>query len=281
MAQLTVTIITHDEDFKRQAAQLLRACGVPIGILEARAGAETSPPDIALVDIRADASSGMAAIERLRASQPAMADLRDCRQRRAGPHPSGDAGRGERVLPVDARRGDAGVALDGGVVPRRGPAHGRAPRGGDRGHPTALRDARLPRRQGRRGDDDGGGELRGGAGAADEAADGDRRPEDAASARSRCSSACGRASPCSTRSRTCTASTRTSSRSWCRSTSPGSTSSPARSSSIGRTRRTSAAIEELLRVLDPDLRLRRSSTPATRSTRARSRRSTRPTRCSW
>jgi len=71
MAQLTVTIITHDEDFKRQAAQLLRACGVPIGILEARAGAETSPPDITLVDIRADASSGMAAIERLRASQPA------------------------------------------------------------------------------------------------------------------------------------------------------------------------------------------------------------------
>ena len=73
MAQLTVSIITHDEDFKRQAAQLLRACGVPIGILEPRAGAETSPPDIALVDIRADASSGMAAIERLRASQPAMA----------------------------------------------------------------------------------------------------------------------------------------------------------------------------------------------------------------
>src|SRR6478735_6972932 len=73
MAQLTVSIITHDEDFKRQAAQLLRACGVPIGILEARAGAETSPPDITLVDIRADASSGMAAIERLRASQSAMA----------------------------------------------------------------------------------------------------------------------------------------------------------------------------------------------------------------
>ena len=73
MAQLTVTIITHDEEFKRQVAQLLRACGVPVGIVEARAGAETSAPDIVVVDIRADASSGMAAIERLRARQPAMA----------------------------------------------------------------------------------------------------------------------------------------------------------------------------------------------------------------
>jgi pilus assembly protein CpaE len=73
MAQLTVSIITHDDEFKQQAAQLLRACGVPIGILEMRAGTDTSAPDIAVVDIRADASSGMAAIERLRASQPAMA----------------------------------------------------------------------------------------------------------------------------------------------------------------------------------------------------------------
>ena len=73
MAQLTVSLITHDEEFKRQAAQLLRACGVPIGILEARSGTDTSTPDISVVDIRADASSGMAAIERLRASQPGMA----------------------------------------------------------------------------------------------------------------------------------------------------------------------------------------------------------------
>ena len=36
MAQLTVSIITHDDEFKRQASQLLRAGGVPIGILEAR-----------------------------------------------------------------------------------------------------------------------------------------------------------------------------------------------------------------------------------------------------
>ena len=73
MAQLTVSIITHDEAFKGQAAQLLRACGVPIGILDGRGAAESSNPDIALIDIRADASSGMSAIERLRASHPAMA----------------------------------------------------------------------------------------------------------------------------------------------------------------------------------------------------------------
>jgi DNA-binding NarL/FixJ family response regulator len=73
MAQLTVSIISHDDEFKRQAAQLLRACGVPVGILEGRNGSEGTSPDVALVDIRADVSSGMAAIERLRAAHPAIA----------------------------------------------------------------------------------------------------------------------------------------------------------------------------------------------------------------
>jgi pilus assembly protein CpaE len=73
MAQLVASIVSHDEDFKRQAARLLRACGVPVGILETRAGLEAGNPDVAVVDIRADASSGMAAIERLRAGHPAMA----------------------------------------------------------------------------------------------------------------------------------------------------------------------------------------------------------------
>jgi pilus assembly protein CpaE len=73
MAQLTVHIVSHDDEFKRQAAQLLRACGVPVGILDTRAGVEGPGPDVAMVDIRADASSGMAAIERLRASHSGMA----------------------------------------------------------------------------------------------------------------------------------------------------------------------------------------------------------------
>ena len=71
MAQLAVSIVSYDEDFKRQVALLLRAGGVPVGIVEGRA--EGASPDAFVVDIRADASSGMAAIERIRASSPAVA----------------------------------------------------------------------------------------------------------------------------------------------------------------------------------------------------------------
>jgi pilus assembly protein CpaE len=74
MAQLAASIVSHDEEFKRQASQLLRAGGVPIGIIEGRAGDSSGAgPDIVLVDLRADASSGMAAIERLRANHPSVA----------------------------------------------------------------------------------------------------------------------------------------------------------------------------------------------------------------
>jgi pilus assembly protein CpaE len=74
MAQLAASIVSHDEEFKRQAAALLRGCGVPVGIVEdRRAGVETAGPDIVVIDIRADASSGMAAIERLRAGHPTVA----------------------------------------------------------------------------------------------------------------------------------------------------------------------------------------------------------------
>ena len=36
MAQLTALIVSHDEEFKRQATQMLRSCGVPVGITEGR-----------------------------------------------------------------------------------------------------------------------------------------------------------------------------------------------------------------------------------------------------
>jgi pilus assembly protein CpaE len=72
MAQLTALIVSHDEEFKRQAAQLLRACGIPIGIVDGRGGADGAAPDVAVVDLRYDASSGMAAIERLRAGAAGM-----------------------------------------------------------------------------------------------------------------------------------------------------------------------------------------------------------------
>jgi pilus assembly protein CpaE len=74
MAQLTAQIVSFDEEFKRQVARMLRACGVPIGILEERrAGIEGGGPDLVVVDIRADVSSGMAAIERLRAGSANVA----------------------------------------------------------------------------------------------------------------------------------------------------------------------------------------------------------------
>ena len=73
MAQLTALIVSHDDDFKRQAAQLLRGCGVPVGIVDGRSSADGSHPDIAVVDLRGDAASGMSAIERLRAAHASMA----------------------------------------------------------------------------------------------------------------------------------------------------------------------------------------------------------------
>ena len=72
MAQLTAQVISYDDEFKRQVARLLRACGVPIGIVEGRT-AEGAGPDLVVVDIRSDASSGMAAIERLRSSSQGLA----------------------------------------------------------------------------------------------------------------------------------------------------------------------------------------------------------------
>ena len=72
MAQLTAQVISYDEEFKRQIARLVRACGVPVGIVEGRS-AEGIGPDLVVVDIRSDASSGMAAIERLRASSATLA----------------------------------------------------------------------------------------------------------------------------------------------------------------------------------------------------------------
>lgn len=74
MAQLAAQIVTHDEEFRRQAARLLQAGGVPVGILDDRHfGTGATPPDIAVVDIRGDAQKGMAAVERIRAAQPAVA----------------------------------------------------------------------------------------------------------------------------------------------------------------------------------------------------------------
>jgi pilus assembly protein CpaE len=72
MAQLSAQIVSYDEEFKRQVSKLLRSCGVPIGIVEGRS-LEGAAPDLVVVDIRSDASSGMATIERLRAASGTLA----------------------------------------------------------------------------------------------------------------------------------------------------------------------------------------------------------------
>jgi pilus assembly protein CpaE len=74
MAQLAALVVTQDEEFRRQLGRLLRSGGVPVALLEDRRPiAEQSPPDLVVVDIRGDAASGMAAIERLRASHTTTA----------------------------------------------------------------------------------------------------------------------------------------------------------------------------------------------------------------
>ena len=72
MAQMTAQVVSFDDEFKRQVARLVRACGVPVGMVEGRS-AEGLGPDLVIVDIRTDASSGMAAIERLRAGSGTLA----------------------------------------------------------------------------------------------------------------------------------------------------------------------------------------------------------------
>ena len=39
MAQLTAQVISYDEEFKRHVARLVRACGVPVGMVEGRSAA--------------------------------------------------------------------------------------------------------------------------------------------------------------------------------------------------------------------------------------------------
>ena len=74
MAQLAALVVSPDEDFRRELGRLLRAGGVPVGLLEGhRAAAEQVHPDFVLVDIRGDAASGMGTIERLRAARAAGA----------------------------------------------------------------------------------------------------------------------------------------------------------------------------------------------------------------
>jgi len=67
MAQLTGLIVTRDEEFKKHVGRSLRAGAVPVSLIDERAQ-DLSSVDLVLVDIRGDASSAMANIERMRAA---------------------------------------------------------------------------------------------------------------------------------------------------------------------------------------------------------------------
>ena len=73
MAQLAVSILSNDDACKREMARMLRASGVPVGIVDERRPGDTAVPDVFIIDIRTDASSGMATIERLRAAHAGVA----------------------------------------------------------------------------------------------------------------------------------------------------------------------------------------------------------------
>jgi pilus assembly protein CpaE len=71
MPQLTATIVTPDETFQRQVARLLRAGGVPVGLVDSRRAApDSAGPDVAVVDLRTDQSTGLSSVERVRAAHP-------------------------------------------------------------------------------------------------------------------------------------------------------------------------------------------------------------------
>ena len=78
MAQLTAAIVSHDDQFKHEIARMLRSVR-RAGERSSRARPSRSgaTPDVGVVDIRGDTPSGMAAIERLRATIPSMAIFAD------------------------------------------------------------------------------------------------------------------------------------------------------------------------------------------------------------
>ncbi len=68
MAQLQGLIVSDDEGFRKQIERLLRSAPVPISVTAERGSRDSVPPDIVIADIRGDAVSAMAGIERLRAA---------------------------------------------------------------------------------------------------------------------------------------------------------------------------------------------------------------------
>ena len=70
MAQLVGLIVSDDDTFRKHLGRALRSGAVPVSVMDDRVTREGAQPDVVIVDIREDASGGMAAIERMRGASP-------------------------------------------------------------------------------------------------------------------------------------------------------------------------------------------------------------------
>ncbi|HUR33701.1 MAG TPA: AAA family ATPase [Vicinamibacterales bacterium] len=70
MAQLIGLIVSDDDSFRKPLGRLLRAGTVPVSVLDDGPARDGVQPDLMVVDIRGDAHSALASIERLRAGAP-------------------------------------------------------------------------------------------------------------------------------------------------------------------------------------------------------------------
>jgi len=73
MARLTGSLYSPDDAFRTQVATMLRSATVPVTIGDDRSGTNGGSPDVVIVDGRIDLPGSMAAVERLRASDPSAA----------------------------------------------------------------------------------------------------------------------------------------------------------------------------------------------------------------
>jgi pilus assembly protein CpaE len=73
MAQIVGLVVSADEPFRKQIGRLLRSGAVPVSVVDERGLKEGVPPDVVIVDIRAETSSALATIERIRAEAASVA----------------------------------------------------------------------------------------------------------------------------------------------------------------------------------------------------------------
>jgi pilus assembly protein CpaE len=71
MAQLVALLVSHDEEFKKQVARMLRTGAIPVSLLDERVARDVASADVVIVDVRGETSAAMASLERWRGAAPA------------------------------------------------------------------------------------------------------------------------------------------------------------------------------------------------------------------